>query len=55
MFSGTAQVSHQVCQFLCQFCVSSRASDYGGQKGGCRLLFASHNSHKIIRKEVKKS
>jgi len=23
MFSGTAQVSHQVCQFFCQFCVSS--------------------------------
>ena len=25
MFSGTAQVSHQVCQFSCQFCVSSCA------------------------------
>ena len=25
MFSGTAQVSHQVCQFFCQFCVSSCA------------------------------
>ena len=23
MFSGTAQVSHQVCHFFCQFCVSS--------------------------------
>jgi hypothetical protein len=23
MFSGTAQVSHQLCQFFCQFCVSS--------------------------------
>jgi hypothetical protein len=22
MFSGTAQVSHQVCQFFCQLCVS---------------------------------
>jgi hypothetical protein len=22
MFSGTAQVSHQVCHFFCQFCVS---------------------------------
>jgi len=21
MFSGTAQISHQVCQFFCQFCV----------------------------------
>jgi len=25
MFSGTAQVSHQVCQFFFQFCVSSCA------------------------------
>jgi hypothetical protein len=23
MFSGTEQDSHQVCQFFCQFCVSS--------------------------------
>jgi hypothetical protein len=30
MFSGAAQVSHQVCQFFCQFCVSSCACDYGG-------------------------
>jgi hypothetical protein len=29
MFSGTAHVSHQVCQFFCQFCVSSCACDYG--------------------------
>ena len=28
IFSGTAQVSHQVCQFFCQFCVSSCACDY---------------------------
>jgi len=27
MFSGTAQVSQQVCQFFCQFCVSSCACD----------------------------
>jgi len=30
MFSGTAQVSHQVCRFFGQFCVSSCACDYGG-------------------------
>jgi len=30
MFSGTAQVFHQVCQFFGQFCVSSCACDYGG-------------------------
>jgi len=30
MFSGTAQVSHQVCQYFCQFCVSPCACDYGG-------------------------
>jgi len=31
MFSGMAQVSHQVFQFFfCQFCVSSCACDYGG-------------------------
>jgi len=29
MFSGTALVSHQVCQFFCQFCVSSCACDCG--------------------------
>jgi hypothetical protein len=27
MLSGTAQFSHQVCQFVCQFCVSSCACD----------------------------
>ena len=30
MFSGTAQVSHQVCQFFCQFRVSSCVCDCGG-------------------------
>jgi len=55
MFSGTEQVSQQVCQFFCQFCVSSCACDYGGQKQGCHLLFASYNSHNIIRKEEKKA
>ena len=37
MFSGTAQVSHQVCQF----CVSSCARDYGGKIQDCRLLWDS--------------
>jgi hypothetical protein len=55
MFSGTAQVSHQVCQFFFnQFCVSSCACDYGGLKQGCRLLFASHIGHNVIQKEEKK-
>jgi len=30
MFSGTAQVSDQVCQLFGQFCVSSCACDYDG-------------------------
>jgi len=30
MFSGTAQVSHQVCHFFCQYSASSCACDYGG-------------------------
>jgi hypothetical protein len=40
--------------FLCQFCLSSWACDYGGGKQGCRLLFASHIGHNIIRKEERK-
>jgi hypothetical protein len=56
MFSGTAQVSHQVRQvFFCQFFVSSCACDYGGQKQDCRLLFASHIGHNVTRKEEKKA
>jgi hypothetical protein len=27
MFSGTAQISHQMFQFFCQFCLSSCACD----------------------------
>ena len=34
MFSGTAQVSHQLGQFFCQLRVSSCACDYGGKKTG---------------------
>jgi hypothetical protein len=44
----------QVCQFFCQFCVSYCACDYGGQKQGRRLLFASHIGHNVIPKEEKK-
>jgi hypothetical protein len=55
MFSGTAQVSHQVCQFFCQVCVPSCACEYGGLKQGCRLLFASHIGHNVIRKEEKRA
>jgi hypothetical protein len=40
---------------FCQFCVPSCACDYGGYKQGCRLLFASHIGHNVIRKEEKKA
>jgi hypothetical protein len=55
MFAGTAQVSNQVCKFLCQFCASSCACDYGGLKQGCRLLFASHIDPNVIWKEEEKA
>jgi hypothetical protein len=55
MFSGIAQISYQVCQFSGHICVSSCACDYGGQKQGCRLLFASHIGRNVIRKEEKKA
>jgi len=53
MFSGTARVSHQVYQF---FFVSSvlllvRVTMVDKNKQGCRLLFASHIGHNVIRKE----
>ena len=54
MFSGTTQVSRQVCHFFCQLCVSSCACDYGGLKQGCRLLFASHIGHKLSEKKKRK-
>jgi hypothetical protein len=41
MFSGTAQVSHQICQFFCQFCVSSCACDYGKKQAKLRKLWDS--------------
>jgi hypothetical protein len=34
--------------------VSSCACDYGGQKQGCRLLFASHIGHNVIRKKKRR-
>jgi hypothetical protein len=54
MFSGTAQVSHQVfqcfwsvlCVFLCVW--------LWWIKQVCRLLFASHIGHNVMRKEEKK-
>jgi hypothetical protein len=55
MFSGSAQVSHQVCQFFGQFCVSSWACDCDGYKQGSRLLFANHIGHNVNRKEEKKA
>jgi hypothetical protein len=54
MFSGTAQLSRQVFRFFCQFCVSSYGCGHGGQKQGCRLLFANHIGHNVIRKGEKK-
>jgi len=55
MFSGTAQVSHQVCQvFVSSVCLLVRTTMVD-KKQGCRLLFASHISHNVIRKEEKKA
>jgi hypothetical protein len=55
MFSGTAQVSHQVSQYSFQFCVSTCACDYYGLE--TRLSFAvySHIGHNLIRKGEKKA
>jgi len=55
MFSGTAQFSHLVWQFFCQFCVSFCECDHGGEKRGFRLLFASHVGHNVFRKQEKKA
>jgi hypothetical protein len=55
MFSDTAQVSHQVCQFfLSVLCLLVRVTVVDKKKG-CRLLFASHIGHIVIRKEEKKA
>jgi DMSO reductase anchor subunit len=64
MFSGTAQVSHQVCQFfffVSSVCLLVRVTMVDKNKAVvlefvvCRLLFASHIGHNVIRKEEKKA
>jgi hypothetical protein len=55
MFSGTAQVSHQVCQFfVSSMCLLVRVTVVD-KKQGCSLLFASHIGRNVIRKEEKKA
>jgi hypothetical protein len=41
MFSGIAQVSHQVCQLFCHFCVSSCTCDIVVSAGQLRKLWDS--------------
>jgi len=41
MFSGTAQISRQVFQFFCQFCVPSSACDIVVSAGKMRKLWDS--------------
>jgi hypothetical protein len=54
MFSGTAQVSLQVCQFFFgQLCVSSCASDWWIKTR--LLLFANHVGNNAIRKEEREA
>jgi len=57
MFSGTAQVSHQVRQyfFVSSVCLLVRVNMVDKKKKGCRLLFASHNGRNVIQKEEKKA
>jgi hypothetical protein len=55
MFSGTAQVSHQVCRFfVSSVCLLVRVTVVDKNKGS-RLLFASHIGHNVMRKEDKKA
>jgi hypothetical protein len=56
MFCGTAQVSHQVCQFFCvsSVCLLVRVTVVDKNKAVV-LLFASHIGHNVIRKEEKKA
>ena len=55
MFSGTAQVSHQVCQFLVSsVCLLVRVTVVDKNMARC-LLFASHIGHNVIGKEEKKA
>jgi len=56
VFSGTAQVSHQVCQFCFVSSVFPLLRvTVVDKKKGCRLLFASHIGHNVIWKEEKKA
>jgi hypothetical protein len=55
MFSGTAQVSHQVCQFFISPVCLLVCATIGDKKQGCLLQFASHIGHNAIRKEEKKA
>jgi hypothetical protein len=50
MFSGIAQVSHQVYQFLFVSFVGLFVRVTMMDKKGCHLLFASHIGHNVFRK-----
>jgi len=53
MLTGTAQVSHHVCQFfVSSACLHVRVTMVDKNKA---LLFVSHIDHNVIRKEEKKS
>jgi len=55
MFSGTAQVSHQVCQFfVSSVCLLVRVTMVDKNKAVV-CCFASHIGHNVIRKEEKKA
>jgi hypothetical protein len=54
MFSATAQVSHQVCQFFGQFCVSSYACDYGGLKKAVVCCLIATSAIKLSEKKKRK-
>jgi hypothetical protein len=54
MFSGTAQVSHQVCQFfVSSVCLLVRVTVVDKKK--TVVLLASHIGHNVIRKVEKKA
>jgi hypothetical protein len=55
MFSGTAQVSHQVYLFFVSSLSLLVRVTVVDKKKGCRLLFDSHIGHNVVRKEEKKA
>jgi hypothetical protein len=55
MSSGTAQVSHQICQFFVIYVYLLVRITVVDTKQGFRLLFASQIGRNVIRKEEKKS